>query len=294
VHEETNTFIRCLFERCEERAYMTFTTIHPDGRHATPSHHVQLGNLPDLAWTLGRLTEANTRGWGAFMGIATRTRNFGRWKRGARKDLVELPALYIDIDTPDDALFRFLRFDPPPSVIVRSGSGFHAYWLLAEPTRDFDTADRTLKGLARHFASDDKMSTAQSLRLPGTYNTKPGRADALCSIVSMHEDWRYSVSDFAPYAVARQTFFRRPAARQQTVATDREQALSAVTDAVLTRLDGRPKSSGWIAARCPYEHSHDGPGQHFSFHPETGVGYCFGKHGKIALFELCCLLGVQT
>jgi hypothetical protein len=32
---------------------------------------------------------------------------------------------------------------------------------------------------------------------------------------------------------------------------------------------------------------------HFSYHPETGVGYCFGKHGKLSLGEMCDLLGIH-
>jgi hypothetical protein len=127
--------------------------------------------------------------------------------------------------------------------------------------------------------------------LPGTHNTKPGREDALCSLVTFHPEWRYRLSDFAPYAPRRaEVHLRREAMRTQITAL--RPVIDAVTDAVMHQLDGRMKRSGWIAARCPYDHLRDGPGQHFSYHPENGVGYCFGRHGKISLYELAHILGV--
>lgn len=292
--EETIDFLHRLYAPCTGRndpAYLTLTAIHPDAAHPTPSRHVPLGAESALNSALARLMAANTRGWGAYFGVALRQRDLGRWSRGGKEDLVLLPALYIDLDEPSDALFRFLRFALPPTAIVCSGKGYHAYWFLEEPTTDFVTADGVLRGLARELGGDDKMSVAQSMRLPGTRNTKPGRESALCTLVTFHPEWRYHMADFAPYAPRRAEVFRRQYVMHAQV-TELRPMIDAVTHAVLHQLDGRPKHSGWIAARCPYDHMRDGPGQHFSYHPENGVGYCFGRHGKIPLMELARLLGV--
>ena len=67
--------------------------------------------------------------------------------------------------------------------------------------------------------------------------------------------------------------------------------VEVITTAVLQQLDGRWRSNGFIAARCPYPHEHDHPGLHFSYNTQSGWGYCFGKHGKIPPAEMAQLCG---
>lgn len=299
---ETESFIHHLFEAVEPAAsplYLTFTAIHPDGAHPTPSRHVPLGDSAALARTLARLDRANAAGWGAYLGIALRSRPLGRWQRGGREDLAALPALFVDIDQPDDALFRLIRFPLPPTCIVSSGRGYHLYWRLTTPTTDFATADRALRGLAVAFGSDDKMTVAQSMRLPGTRNTKPGREAAWCTVLSFQPDNHYRLADFTPF-LPRPVVVRtgrwpgRDASPAWADDAGRQAVIQAVTALVLRELDGHPKPNGWIAARCPCPHCRDRPGMHFSYHPERGIGYCFGKHGKLPLGVLCRLLGVDA
>jgi hypothetical protein len=57
-------------------------------------------------------------------------------------------------------------------------------------------------------------------------------------------------------------------------------------------LDDHYRPNGFIAARCPLPHLKDRPGMHFSYRPDSGWGYCFGKHGKFSLTELGRLLGI--
>jgi hypothetical protein len=298
MHTDTQCFIDSLFApflQAKQPVFLSLTGIHPNGSHPTPSRHVPLGNQRALELAMDRLLSANGRGWGAFVGIAPRARDLGRWARGTRADLVALPALFIDVDQPDDLLFRLMRFNLPPSCVVDSGHGYHAYWYLKTPTRDFRAADDLLRGLARQFGSDDKMTVAQSMRLPGTVNTKPDRADALCQIVMSHPDWRYTLQELAarlPQPPTRQQPSHWEA--HQTLPHPRRELVDAVTAQVIAQLEGFPKANGWIAARCPCPHCRDRPGMHFSYHPETGVGYCFGKHGKLSLAELCSLLGIAT
>src|SRR5260221_10501826 len=112
---------------------------------------------------------ANTLGWGAYVGIAPRRADLGRWRRGRKCDLAGLPALFIDVDQPDMALKKLSTFSLPPSCIVQSSAyKFHIYWFLGTPTRFFNSADSILRGLAEYFSGDKIITVAHSMRLPGT------------------------------------------------------------------------------------------------------------------------------
>jgi len=301
MHPNTSTFISSLFERCKPgEGFVTLTAIHPEGTHPTPSRHISIDDDRALERAIKRLSRANERGWGAYIGIAPRKQDLGRWSRGGRGDLLALPAVFVDIDNPDDLLFPLLRFDLPPSCIVHSGHGYHLYWYLETPTRDFAQADKVLRALALQFKGDAKMTVVQSMRIPGTWNHKPERETALCSLVQHHPDWRYPLSAFARYVrdVERrskvyQTHHSSHETERSVPGEARRAIIDAVTNAVIHQLDGHWKANGYIAARCPYCHKRDRPGMHFSYHPGTGWGYCFGKHGKVSLTEMGDLFGVS-
>src|SRR5579859_7804824 len=145
---ETDAFVAALFERCTGGC-LTLTGLPPDSLDClTPSRHVRLADKARLEKTLARLAEANLYGWGAVIAIATRRADLGRYRRGARRDLAELPALFVDLDDPEQAQARLKDFPLPPSITVSSGLGSHAYWILRQPTKDFAAADRALRVLA--------------------------------------------------------------------------------------------------------------------------------------------------
>src|SRR5205085_1091143 len=129
-----------------------------------------------LAEAVSRLQMRNEAGAvSAVVGMATRQPGLSRFERGGKSDLVELPALYADIDRPPADVFPLLtRFRPSASLVVASGYGTHVYWLLAEPTTEFPQCDRILAGLAQALGGD-RLTVAQSMRLPGTQNPKVGR-----------------------------------------------------------------------------------------------------------------------
>ncbi len=295
MNEDTINFLHDLFARCQTRAFLTFSAIHPDGDRPTPSRHVQLGDEAALHGVLAHLAMANRAGWGAYFGVATRQHDLGRWSRGGKSELTELTALFVDIDQPENALPRLGWFDLPASCILHSGQGYHAYWFLETPTTDFAAADKAIRGLAQHLGGDEALSVAQSMRLPGTINTKRGRNFALCHFVSYHPARLYTLGEFAPF-IAQPMRYRRQLSSSSSQWSDQPaspETIEAVTEAVLNLLEGHWRQNGFIAARCPLPHHRDKPGMHFSYQPETGWGYCFGKHGKIPLVEMCRLLGVH-
>lgn len=77
------------------------------------------------------------------------------------------------------ALAHIEQLQPPPSVIVDSGGGYHTYWLFAEPfilttEEDRERAKRLQADWVKRVGSDDDAKDlARVLRVPGTQNFKP-------------------------------------------------------------------------------------------------------------------------
>src|SRR5260221_13752201 len=114
MSNEMLLFLGSLYERCRLPACITFSALDGIGSRPTPSRHVPLDNLEALQDTLARLQAANRLGWGACVAVATRRPGLGRWSRGSRRDLAELPALFVDIDGPGGNLRRLQNFALPP------------------------------------------------------------------------------------------------------------------------------------------------------------------------------------
>ncbi len=307
---ETYLFLQCLFgcvppERAE---CITLTAIHPDGEHPVISRHTLIGSQIQRQLDLERLSHANDLGWGAFVSMATCRPGLDQLHRGTRGDLVSLSALFLDVDEPLTAKrqrdLNALR--KPPSCLVRSGGGYHSYWFLAKPTGDFAAADLVLLYLASRFGGCHFAST-QPMRLPGTMNTKPERHGARCQIVELHDERRYSFTDFLPHLAALpalQAFPGRNRARRPTHhrSSNRDThqfdplnpvLISAIVKVLVDDYGGFDRR-GWIASLCPCGHTRDHPGKHFNFNATLGIGHCFGRHGRLYLNELCPLLGVNA
>ena len=150
-----------------------------------------------------------------YVGIATR-RTMSRAKdAGGKENLSASRALWVDFDFKAEGdRERFeeaLRaFPMRESMIVFSGGGMHAYWLLEEP---FDLAaeadvlrfEHTLKGLCDHFGADRSATDASRiLRVPGTVNYPDarkrayGRVPTPCETLSA-AGHLYTFDDFADF-----------------------------------------------------------------------------------------------
>jgi hypothetical protein len=301
MHPDTLVFLDVLFERCKRlssSSCLTFTVIHPNGQHPTPSRHIPLDNRVVLLDSLQRLSDTNHMGWGAYFAVGLRKSGLSRWKRGGAAEVVALPAFYTDIDdTTDATLIKLRGARLPPSVIVHSGGGYHAYWLLDEPTSDLHMARQVLQGLACTFGGDG-LSPAQSLRLPGTVNHKPERGGALCHLVES-SDRHYRLSDFQPFVPpVPHLQERRTAARAAHPPNSKNlnvQLIHAITTVLYRDYAAREqRRSDWLAALCPCGHARDSPGAHFFFNPTIGCGRCHGRHGTLRLTDLCSVLGIDA
>jgi hypothetical protein len=153
-----------------------------------------------------------------------------------------------------------------------------------------------------------KMTVAQSLRLPGTVNHKPGRNGAICHLLDLHPGRCYSLLEFVPYLAEAEAEQAKRSHSQPNVrwignslawedahVGDLNPALvSDIANCLIQHYGGHLKSNGWIAALCPCGHTHDRPGKHFYFCAEAGLGWCWGRHGAMLLKDLCCALHIDV
>ncbi len=140
-------------------------------------------------------------GRGVFFGVCTRKPGS---HTGKKEDASECPAVWVDIDLVENGMDRdatqalISGLFCPPSVLVNSGRGLHAYWLLNE---GFDVSDRAgqervetvLRQLAGISGGDPSVAeVARIMRLPGTTNSK--QDPLLCSVIEFTER-RYELDD---------------------------------------------------------------------------------------------------
>lgn len=184
-----------------ERSYQESADFLAEFFGATTEHAVELrsfanrsGDGPtrplftrDMDMITAHCSRWDGDGRGMFFGVCTRITGS---HTGRRVDLAECPALWVDIDTmkmglDKEAVVAALRPLPfPPSVIVDSGGGLHAYWLLNEAidvsadAADAETTEEAITSACRQLAGIcagdlNVCDLARVMRLPGTLNTKP-------------------------------------------------------------------------------------------------------------------------
>ncbi len=86
-----------------------------------------------------------------------------------------------------------------PSMLVDSGGGFHAYWLLreCETTDNFDVlVDVTCRVAAAVGGDPATTSVAQILRVPGTYNWKLPKRPRHVRLLRCYPERRFDFGDF--------------------------------------------------------------------------------------------------
>lgn len=138
-------------------------------------------------------------------------------KKGTKSDVWVVKCLHVDIDPPagvplkqaqEAILARLNNFPIPPSIIVFTGGGYQAYWLLIEEilVRDLKHAEEIEsynKKLAEQLGGDNCHNIDRILRLPGTINVpdekkrKKGREAATAYIVKADFSLRYHLESFS-------------------------------------------------------------------------------------------------
>lgn len=197
---QPHEFIKTLFGHISD-GFIEITYLAPEGAKLYPHTVVNWAKLPlgDIDPELPNIKQMNAKGYSCYFGCTVKARKidpetrisegsgkpYTFYPRAKATDALYLTALWVDIDDATVEGYRkAVSIQPPASIIIRSGGGYHAYWLLSKPITIDDsnrvTIKQTLKGMAIACGSDTKVADlARIMRLPGTINTKPGRG-AMC------------------------------------------------------------------------------------------------------------------
>jgi len=177
-----------------QQGYVEIRPFHPDGTLARDKRAF----LPvaDKA-RLARYVLSLKNHYHVYFGVCTRTEEAKRVQRGTAQYLDALTAFWADLDSKrfggltaaKEALNRF-RF--PPSILVFTGHGYHAYWLLDQPfTIEGSEAAILQLGLKALqtvvLGSDDVSDFARIMRVPWSYNLKDERHPILTKVISLNE-----------------------------------------------------------------------------------------------------------
>lgn len=119
---------------------------------------------------------------------------------------ITINTLWVDIDDKlpegllngvEDAIIRIAWKTPPPTMIIKSGHGVHAYWKIKSETLNNITsiARSVLRGLAKTVGGDMVWDATRLMRLPGFYNTKR-KPWPVVEIYSYNPDAVYMIEEF--------------------------------------------------------------------------------------------------
>lgn len=153
-------------------------------------------------------------------------KDYGPDHRCKAGDVVGVAGLWTDIDHAGpgaahqkknlppsfEAALSILPPEFPPSLIVNSGHGLHAYWLFKEYEEFADEAERDrvatvvkrwerfllLRAQSKGWTIDAVHDLARILRIPGTTNAKIADAPVRASIHA-ETDRRYNLSEFEEF-----------------------------------------------------------------------------------------------
>jgi len=124
-------------------------------------------------------------------------------KDGTKESITQIACLHCDVDFKDipekEAVKAIQAFQFKPTLIVRSGGGFHLYWRLKEAygKEDIPDVEKTNRALATALKGDlNACDASRILRMPGTWNVKPEYGKPRKVVCSKFEHVDYDVSDF--------------------------------------------------------------------------------------------------
>lgn len=220
-------FLNALYAGIDD-GWLELTFIAPDGIRLYPKVVVSWLPMPLVIGGvhLDAINRGNRKGYSCYFGVTVRDKRYEAqtgtskhgnaytyYPRGKQADARYMTAVWLDADGGyEDGLAQIARLPLPPSIIVNSGGGAHAYWLLDKPLllTEFNRtlAQRTLRGVALAAGSDTKVAEfARVMRLPNTINTKPERGGVFAEVTTF-TNTRYSYHEvemnFAPFAAPAQ------------------------------------------------------------------------------------------
>lgn len=190
----TTEFIKHVFGHGSEAPVYVCSLANDDAPASEPSErHVATREMSDI---LRFIAKWDRKHRGLFFCVST----INNGKRN-KENVAESIGLHVDIDLKDidatrsdvERILGHLEF--PPSLVVFSGNGIHAYWLFTEPaTGGGERLEEALRLLSDLLGGDTKPAhPAALMRLPGTHNTKRDQW-TLVEVVTAGER-RYELDD---------------------------------------------------------------------------------------------------
>jgi putative DNA primase/helicase len=106
--------------------------------------------------------------------------------------------------TREEAEAAIDTFSIKPSILVHTGGGFQAYWILSEPVElkngNYGQVEAIMKGVTITLGGDvGPQDVSHIFRIPGTFNVKTAEPRPV-EIISCNPDQVYDLADFAHYA----------------------------------------------------------------------------------------------
>jgi P4 family phage/plasmid primase-like protien len=227
-YNETISFLVQFFQFTDrDLEQIEFRAIANDGSGPRGRMHTR-----DPDRLLPFLQRYDVAGVAVYFGTCTR---IGGAHQGRREHLASAVGLWVDIDcykleiSVEDAVRALRQCPMPPTVIIGSGGGVHAYWLFREPLPvpmpeagqpDEIKAriDAALGQLAGIFAGDPlPAQIAAVMRLPGTCNSKSGE---MIPCVVLEASWtRYELDDLEEMLFQCRPLIMAPAGSETAPAT---------------------------------------------------------------------------
>lgn len=133
-------------------------------------------------------------------------------KKGSDKAVKKLVSFWIDLDAKDHnnskqkAKKSLHNFELEPSLLVDSGNGFHAYWILDEPwiietESDREEITKISKAIHKITGGDSTFNVSRILRLPGTPNIKDATGKSTTTDKSLWKDCKIVSNSYKTYSV---------------------------------------------------------------------------------------------
>ena len=199
---QTRNFLNCLFQPyfSKHEGFIEYRPIPPLKGGAIFCDTLREATSDG---TFAHLIALNNSGYAIYVGVLPRI-----IKGGKEEDVKTITCLWADLDANDfknggkrEALERLHAFEKMPSMLVDSGHGYHAYWLLNEATTDAQLARGIMKGMALKLNGDHTFDLSRILRLPGTINKKPDMPSVNCYLMDEYfsPELRYDIAQFKEY-----------------------------------------------------------------------------------------------
>ena len=189
-----------------------------------------VGESPDLpAWN------------SVYFNVHPQKEKLGLYQRGTVQSVDVINHLFADLDTKDDwTQERVEALVPAPSIVLFSGGGWQAYWLLTETIKVTDEKREEMENLQEGWvklmgSDDNAKDLARVLRVPYSFNHKYGEPRQV-AFQKLDYELEYDLDDLA--ALVKERVKEKPVTKQsQGVKVVLDPALRTKVEEALSFLD---------------------------------------------------------